>query len=212
MTPEEYLENHTSPCEQYHNAIERWAHLNTPQPQMLCGPYEGRLLSMLCHMAHARCAVEIGTFVGYSSTFIAEGLSDGGILHTFEVNDEKEQIIQQHLEMAGVSEKVELHIGDAMELLPRLIPEDEKTIDFAFIDADKRHTADYYELLLKRMHSGSILVVDNVLWNNKVLSLEKNSDFDTQYMHRFNETVQQDERVENIMLNVRDGLLVCLVK
>lgn len=211
MLLSDYIESHTTSASNAAAAVERWAHLHTAQPQMLCGQYEGMLLTTLCRATGGRCAVEIGAYVGYSTIFIAQGLGDNGCLHTFEVNDENEQAIDSHLRQAGVRERVSLHIGDALSLIPSVFRNEERAVDFAFIDADKRHMRDFYELMMPLMRVGGIIVVDNVLWSGKVLDLDKNRDIDTAVIHAFNEFVQNDPRVENIMLDVRDGLLICSV-
>ncbi|MBP5328007.1 MAG: O-methyltransferase [Bacteroidales bacterium] len=205
-------------CEQYSEQgdpvleqVERWAYLHTAQPQMVCGPYEGALLTILCRSLNAHTVVEIGTFVGYSTICMARGLSENGVVHTFEVNDELEDVEREHFALAGVVDKVSLHIGDAKELLPQIFPLGEGFIDLAFIDADKRSTDDYYEMLLPRMRKGGLIVVDNVLWGGKVLERDRYHDRDTAIIHSFNEKVKNDKRVENIILNVRDGLLICSV-
>ena len=201
----------TSPSDDVLDTIEHWAHLHTAQPQMLCGAYQGRLLTMLCRSVNATCAVEIGTFVGYSTICIARGLANGGTLHTFEVNEEYEDIIRKHLSIAKVDDSVNLHIGDAKQQIPNVFMDNSCKIDFAFVDADKRHTKAYYDILIPRMRKGGIVVVDNVLWGGKVLDLERNKDIDTRTIQEFNEYVQADIRVENIILDIRDGLLICSV-
>ncbi|MBO7489679.1 MAG: O-methyltransferase [Bacteroidales bacterium] len=211
MKTADYIELMSSPLDGVLDAIERWAHLHTAQPQMLCGRYEGQLLTMMCRSQNAKCAVEIGAFVGYSTICLARGLADGGVLHSFEINEEYEEVIRRHLSMAGVDNCVNLHIGDAKKLIPQLLPDDCRNVDLAFIDADKRHTKDYYDMLVPCMRRGGLIVVDNVLWGGKVLDLECNKDFDTQYIHAFNEYVKADKRVENILLDVRDGLMICVV-
>lgn len=211
MKIEEYTEAFTTSQDDTLTAIERWAHLHTAQPQMVCGPYQGQLLTMLCRSSHARCAVEVGAFVGYSTVCMARGLDNGATLHSFEINEEYESVIRRHLAMAKVDDRVTLHIGDAKELIPRQFQDGCSQVDIAFIDADKRHTKDYYDLIVPRMRRGGLVIVDNVLWGRKVLDLEQNKDADTRCMHAFNEYVQADKRVENILLNVRDGLLICSV-
>lgn len=211
VTPKEYIESHTSPAGEVLDAIERWAHLHTAQPQMLCGPYEGRLLTMLCRSVQARCAVEVGSYIGYSTICIASGLADGGLLHSFEVNDEMEQHIRRHLEQASLVDRVRLHIGDADKLLPKVLCGGAGQVDFAFIDAGKRQNRTFYDRLVPMMREGGIIVVDNVLWGSKVLDPDANKDADTQSVNDFNNYVQNDPRVENIMLDVRDGLLICSI-
>ncbi|MBP5189497.1 MAG: O-methyltransferase [Bacteroidales bacterium] len=206
-----YLASHTTAVDETLDSIERWTHLHTAQPQMLCGPYEGRLLTMLCRSAQAKCAVEIGTFVGYSTICIARGLSSGGKLHTFEVNEEYESLIRRNLASANLENCVELHIGDAGKLIPETIKESSSIIDFAFIDAGKRQNKQFYDLLVPRMRSGGIIVIDNTLWGRKVLDIKLHQDSDTRCVNEFNNYVNSDPRVENIMLDIRDGMLICNV-
>lgn len=211
VTISEYIESHTALPDSVLDGIERWAHLHTAQPQMICGPAEGQLLTLLCRSVAARCAVEVGAFVGYSTICIARGLAEGGTLHTFEVNEEYADIIRHHLSLAGVSQRVNVRIGDAKKLIPSVFVAEEPTVDFAFIDADKRHTREYYDLLVPRMQRGGLLLVDNVLWGGKVLDTDTHHDADTLCINQFNNYVQQDSRVANTMLAIRDGLLICRV-
>lgn len=191
------------------DAVERWAHLHTAQPQMICGAYEGGLMTMLCRMARAKTAVEIGAFVGYSTICIARGLDNGGRLHTFEINEEYEETIRRHIEMAEVDGVVSLHIGDAKELIPTLF-DNNSGLDFAFIDAEKRSCRLFYDMMVPMIRPGGVLVVDNVLWGGKVTDYDGCNDLDTRLFRDFNDYVQSDSRVMNVMLPVRDGLMVCL--
>ena len=209
MLAEEYIEAHTTPVEALLDRIERWAHLHTAQPQMLCRPFEGRLLTILCRSAAARCAVEVGSFVGYSTICIARGLADGGCLYSFEVNEEMEPCLRRHISEAGLESRVSVNIGDAKELLPKVLDEESAPVDFAFIDAGKRQNRMFYDMLVPRMRKGGIVVVDNTLWGGKVLDLHRHRDVDTQSVNDFNNYVQSDGRVENLMLGVRDGVLIC---
>ena len=178
---------------------------------MLCGQYEGRLLSLISSIMQPHCAVEVGSFVGYSTICIARGLSPDGILHAFEINEELEDVIHRHLREAAVDEKVKLHIGDAGELIERQFPLGDRTIDLAFIDAGKRDMLSHYEMIVPRMRKNGVVIVDNVLWDGKVLDTEQNHDADTRMIAGFNDRVQNDNRVENMILDVRDGVLICKV-
>ena len=211
MTLSDYLESHSSPVDASLSAIERWAHLHTAQPQMLCGPYMGRLLSLLCRTVRPHCAVEVGAYIGYSTCCVASSLDADATLHSFEVNDEYEGVIRRHLSDCHCADRVRLHIGDAKDQIPAVFPSEEAVVDFAFIDADKRNLRCYYDLLVPRMRRGALLLVDNVLWHEKVLDRELHHDTDTLTIHAFNEYVQHDSRVENLMLGVRDGIMICSV-
>lgn len=201
----DYIESHTTPADPVLNAVERWAHLHTAQPQMLCGPYVGSLLTILCRASNAHTALEIGSFVGYSTICIARGLAPDGILHAFEVNEEYESPIRRHLDMAGVGERVSLHIADATQSLSVL-----RSLDFAFIDADKRSNARLFDLVVPLLRPGALLLIDNVLWGGKVLDPVTHHDIDTRLIRDFNDKLHADPRVQNIMLPLRDGLSLCV--
>lgn len=209
ITPEaeRYADEHTSPPSSLLNDIERWAHLNTAQPRMVSGHYQGRVLAMISRMVRPSCVVEIGTFLAYATICLAEGVTRDGIIHTIEVNDEWQEAILHHLDKAQLSNRVVLHIGDAHSIIPTL----STPIDLAYIDADKVSTADYYELILPHMRKGGFIVIDNVLWSGKVLHPEANHDKETQALTRFNDSIQADSRVENLLLPLRDGLMLCRV-
>jgi len=207
---DDYLEGLSSPADELLVAIERWANLHTAQPQMVCGPHEGALLTALCRSLSARTVVEVGSFVGYSTICLARGMSAGATLHAFEVNEEYEAPLRRHIAMAGVDDRVLIHMGDAKVLLPEVL-EETALVDMAFIDADKRNLSLYYEMIIPRMRRGGLVLIDNVLWGGKVLDTVSNHDADTLAMDAFNKMVCNDPRVENVMLNVRDGLTVCSV-
>ncbi len=212
MTSEaEYIENHSIQADEVLNRVERWAALHTAQPQMVCGSHEGALLTILCRSLSARRVVEVGTFVGYSTICLARGLSKEGIVHTFEINEELESRIVHNLESAAVSDRVRLHIGDARRMIPQVLASDPTPVDMVFVDADKRGMEEYYEMLLPYVRKGGLIVIDNVLWGRKVLDTERYHDCDTMLIDSFNKKVEKDERVENVMIGMRDGLMVCSV-
>ena len=136
-------------------------------------------------------------------------MAEGGVLHAFEVNEEYESHILRHVKQAGVGERVALHIGDAKELLPEVAEEWSTPFVFAFIDADKRSCTRFYDMLVPMMRKGGLIVIDNVLWGNKVVDEERYNDIDTCAFRSFNDYVQSDPRVDNVMLSVRDGIMVC---
>mgnify|MGYP004443345953 CR=1 FL=1 len=204
---QQYAESHTSAEPPALEALERWTHLHTAHPRMAAGHYQGRLLEMLVSMARPHLAVEVGSFVGYSTACIARGLADNGVLHAIEVEEEYEQRIRLSLQQNGVGERVHLHIGDALQVIPSL----PSPIDWAFIDADKGSNRAYYDLLLPKMSHGGYILIDNVLWSGKVLHADVNRDRDTLLLCQFNDYVQSDPRVENVLLPLRDGLMLCRV-
>ena len=201
-----YCESHSSPQSPLANRLERETNLKTLAPQMISGPLQGRLLKMLCTLAKPKVALEIGTFTAYASLHIAEGLAEDGILHTIEVNKELEGIIRKYIEESGYNDRVKVHIGDAHKIIPNLPGQ----FDFVFIDAGKRFYASLYELVIDRVNPGGLILVDNVLWSGKVV--QQKHDKDTSVIHSFNEMVHHDERVENILLPIRDGILMAIKK
>jgi predicted O-methyltransferase YrrM len=202
---EAYIERHTSAENPLLNALNRSTHLRTLYPRMLSGHVLGRLLSMLSSMIRPQSILEIGTFTGYSALCLAEGMADDGILHTIELNEEYEDANKSIFKAAGFENKIVQHIGDAREIIPVLGMQ----FDMIFLDADKQSYPDYYDLLLKSMKKGSFLIADNVLWDGKVVQENKNSmDKDTIGIVLFNQRVQRDDRVENVMIPVRDGLMI----
>lgn len=199
----EYCQAHTSPVRSVLTQLERATHLRTLSPQMLSGSYQGMLLRFISQMIQPRRVLEIGTFTGYSTICLADGLPDDGLLHTIETNDELGWLIREYLLKAGVAEKVHLHLGDAAVIIPTLA----ETFDLVFMDAGKLDYALHYELALDKMRSGGFLLADNVLWDGKVARGDT-QDATTQVLRDFNWMVQQDERVENILLPVRDGIML----
>lgn len=182
--------------------LERATHLHTLAPQMLSGALQGEWLSFFSKMIAPAYIVEVGTFTGYSAICLAQGLQAGGCLHTIELNEELEPLINKFVAKADLSEKIRLHIGDAKQIIPTL-PDG---IDLAFIDADKMAYTDYYEQLLPKIKPGGYLLVDNVIWYGKVL--EQNPDTKTKSIQAFNQYVYQDTRVEKFLLTIRDGLYI----
>lgn len=198
-------------CEQWSTApdpvlyeLERETHLKTLAPQMLSGALQGQLLRLLSQLQQPKSVLEIGTFTGYATICLAQGLAKGGQVRTIEANPELEYLIRKYLEKAELKEQVELYIGDAMKVIPEL----PGTFDLVFIDAGKQYYQDYYELVIDRVEAGGLIIADNVLWSGKVATDLRETDADTQKLHAFNAALQADKRVDNLLLPVRDGLLV----
>lgn len=204
---EDYAEKHTSPEDAVLHDIYRWAHLHTPQPRMASGHYQGRLLQTFSEMIRPKRAIEIGCFVGYSTICIARGLCEEGRLDAIEVNEEYEDIILKNLNTANLTDKVKLHIGNALEVIPRL----GESYDLAFIDADKPSSKSYYDMLVPKMNKGGVILIDNILWSGKVLVEQPRPDHDTDLIKELNDYIQADKRVENILLPIRDGLMLCRI-
>jgi caffeoyl-CoA O-methyltransferase len=202
-----YAAQHTAPEPPLLAQLTRETHLQTLTPRMSSGHVQGRFLSMLSQLMRPRRILEIGTFCGYAMLCLAEGLADNGLIHTIEIDPEKEARIRRYAAAAGVADKVRLHIGPALDVLPGLVDE---VWDLVFIDADKRNNAAYFEAVVDQVRPGGLLIVDNVLWSGKVLPghTVKTGDKDTPLVRAFNDQVAHDPRVESVFLPLRDGLLL----
>ena len=183
-------------------ALNRDANVNLLRPRMLSGHLQGRILKMFCRMLRPRRVLEIGTYTAYATLCMAEGMEEGALIHTIEINDEMEDFIQKYLSRSPHRDKVRLHLGDAMEIIPRL----EETFDMVFIDADKRLYSDYYDLVFPKVRQGGIILADNTLWDGKVVEEVHASDKQTKGIMSFNDKIKRDDRVEKVILPLRDGL------
>lgn len=184
------------------DALERETYMKVMQPVMLSGPGQGAFLQMLSKLLRPRRILEIGTFTGYATICLAQGLADEGCLHTIEIDEEKGDIIERYIRAAGLESKVQLHFGPAADIIPRL----DETWDMVFIDADKPAYGTYFDLLIDRMLPGGIILADNVLFEGKVLLPEERQGKNEKAMHAFNQKIRQDKRVEVMLLPIRDGL------
>lgn len=200
---EEYLEQHTTTMDAVLHELYRETHLHAMNPRMASGPVQGRFLQFLCQLMHPKKVLEIGTFTGFATICMARGMAPEGVLTTIEANEEYESIIRKYLAKAGVADRVRLIIGDAKEVIPML----EDGFDLVFIDADKISYPKYYDLVMGKLNVGGILLADNVLWEGKVLSVDT-KERDTKAIQAFNDIIQNDPRVENVLLPLRDGLMM----
>ena len=202
-----YADAHSEPEPPLLYQLWRETHLQLLMPRMASGHGQGRLLSFLSHMVRPRRILEIGTFTGYAALCLAEGLAPDGLLHTIEVNPERESRIRRYVAAAGLTERVHLHIGNAVDVLPLLVDE---TWDLVFIDADKVNNQVYFGLVIDQVRPGGLVLVDNVLWGGKVLPDydPKPADHDTRAVRAFNDAVRHDARVAPLLLPLRDGLLL----
>lgn len=198
-----YCEKMTHSDPELLKKLQQETNEKTDMPQMLSGHIEGRLLKMLVQQTQAKHAIEIGTFTGYSALCIAEGLTENGKLITCDINEDYTSIAKKYFAQSPYGEKIQLRLGDALQTLSKISHE----IDFAFIDADKERYKDYYEAILPKLRRGGLIVVDNCLWDGKVLHPDK-EDKSTLAIAALNEFVARDERVENVLLSVRDGINV----
>ena len=212
MTLSEYIEQHSSPESDVLQKITRSTHLEVINPRMSSGHVQGRVLSMISQMIHPERILELGTFTGYSALCLAEGLTDNGTLITIEHNDEMEDAIRRNLALSPLGEKIELVIGDAKEELRRLGERREAKgtvlFDLAFIDADKKEYSDYLDLVLPLMRPGGWILADNTLWDGHIIDPAYDKDKQTLSLRAFNDKVAQDERLEKVILPLRDGLTI----
>lgn len=200
---EEYLEQHTTPMDEVLHELYRETHLHAMNPRMASGPVQGRFLQLLCQLMQPKKVLEIGTFTGFATICMARGMASDGLLTTIEANEEYEGIIRKYLAKAAVADRVRLIIGDAKEVIPTL----EGGFDLVFIDADKISYPSYYDLVIEKLNPGGVILADNVLWEGKVLNVGT-KERDTKAIQAFNDKVQNDPRVENVLLPLRDGLMM----
>ena len=198
-----YAEAHTTDEDSVLRELYRTTHLKTVYPQMISGKVQGQFLSFISQMIRPHRVLEIGTFTGYSAYCLAKGLQQNGKVVTIEINEELEELIRDFFNKAGIADRTELLVGDALEILPTL----KERFDLVFIDANKDDYPAYYEHCVNAMNSGGYLVADNVLWGGKVIE-EPPADETTSFIQQFNALVQKDPRVENVFLTIRDGLLL----
>ncbi|MHB1178398.1 MAG: O-methyltransferase [Daejeonella sp.] len=197
-----YLASHCDAENELLKAIDRETHLKVPMPRMLSGHYQGRVLSMLSKMINPQRILEVGTYTGYATLCLAEGLTENGTIHTIDINAELEDMVRDNFRKSTFNDKIIYHPGDASKIIPEL----NEVFDLVFIDADKKNNETYYHLLMDKLRPGGIIVVDNVLWSGKVL--EETNDQNTAIIVKFNQMVSKDVRVEKLILPIRDGLFV----
>jgi caffeoyl-CoA O-methyltransferase len=199
-----YCEQHSTDESSLLKFVSRETHAKVLMPRMLSGHLQGNFLTMLSLMLRPNLVVEIGTYTGYSAICLAQGLQENGKLHTIDINEELGTFVRSNFEKANLQDKIQLHLGNAMELLPQLALQD---IDLVFIDADKKNYTHYYDLVIDKVRIGGWIIADNVLWSGKVIT--EANDKDTVAIKAFNDKVQADDRVFNTLLPLRDGLMVC---
>ena len=219
MTLSEYIEQHSSPESTVLQQITRSTHLEVINPRMLSGHVQGRVLSMLSQMIRPKRILELGTFTGYSALCLAEGLTEDGRLITLEHNDEMESSIRRNFALSPLGEKIELVIGDAKEVLKNFelriknfelgaVSDRGEQFDLVFIDADKKEYCDYLDLVLPLVREGGWILADNTLWDGHIVDPAYDKDKQTVALRAFNDKVAQDERLEKVILPLRDGLTI----
>lgn len=201
---DDYVGAHTEKEPELLYELNRRTHIEVLQPRMLSGHFQGRALSMLSHMIQPKTILEIGTYTGYSALCMAEGLVEGGKIITLDKNEELEDLINEFVERSGLSNTIDFRIGNAMEIIPTL----DEQFDLVFIDADKSNYGNYYDLVIDKVPSGGYILIDNVLWSGKVLKEAEPNDIDTKELIALNKRLNEDDRVQNILLPIRDGLTI----
>ena len=207
---EKYIHDNSSAEDALLHELDRQTHLQVLNPRMISGHIQGKLLELLVKMFRPQHILEIGTFTGYSALCMAAGLDDGATIDTCEVDDELQPLAQSFFDRSPHGHKISLHVGSALEIAPRL----GKQFDMVFIDGDKREYPAYYNMLMDQglVHSGSILLADNILWYGKVVQPVAHNDHHTRALIEFNRMVTEDDRVESVILPLRDGINIIRVK
>jgi predicted O-methyltransferase YrrM len=205
---EAYVEKYTQSETEVLAELNRETSSKVLQPRMLSGHLQGRVLSLLSKMIRPKRILEIGTYTGYSAICMAEGLAEGGKLHTIDINEELTDMVKKYVDKADMQDKIELHVGNALDIIPEL----KEDWDLIFIDADKQNYINYYELLIDKLNSGAYILADNVLWSGKVTEKYDELDDETKVLVDFSRMIHQDERIENVLFPIRDGLMIGRVK
>ncbi len=198
-----YVIEHTSKESELLYELHRETYLKVLQPRMLSGHFQGRVLSMISKMIEPSRILELGTYTGYSALCLAEGLTKGGHLHTIDKNEERQDFVQSFIDRSAFAQQITQHIGNAMEVIPQL----NESWDLVFIDADKENYLNYYNLIMPTLKSGSYILADNILWSGKVVD-KSALDKDTNLLRAFNKQITEDNRIENILLPIRDGIQI----
>jgi caffeoyl-CoA O-methyltransferase len=200
---ESYLLNHTSKEDDVLYSLNRHTHLKSLQPRMLSGPIQGKLLEFICRMLKPKKVLEIGTYTGYSALCMAKGMDSDSLLHTIEINDEVCEIAQSFFEKAGLSHRIKLHIGNALDIISTL----NEKFDLVFIDGDKREYPEYLKVVLPLVKENGFIIADNILWGGKVLLYAPDDDY-TKGVMDFNDMVAKDTSLEQVLLPLRDGIML----
>lgn len=204
---DEYVVAHSAQEPSYLNNLTRETYQKVLQPRMLSGPYQGRVLSMISKLIHPKTILEIGTFTGYSALCLAEGLQKEGILHTIDIKEELVDFQKKHFDSSPYDKKIKQHLGQALDIIPTL----DVTFDLVFIDADKGNYIKYFHMIIDKMNPGGVILSDNVLWSGKVVEPLQEKDTDTKVLLEYNKLLNEDPRLETVLLPIRDGLTISRV-
>lgn len=204
---ENYAAQHTEDEPLLLQELNKRTHLNVLQPRMISGHFQGRFLSLLSKMVQPRTILEIGTYTGYATLCLAEGLHPEGVLHTIDIKEELTDLQREFFDRSGYGSQIVQHLGKAADIIPSL----NTTFDLVFIDADKQNYAHYFDLVIEKMNSGGLILSDNVLWSGKVVEEVKHNDKHTQALMAYNQKIKDDPRVETVLLPIRDGITLSRV-
>lgn len=205
---DEYVIAHSAQEPEHLATLTRETYQKILQPRMLSGAYQGRVLSMISKLVHPKHILEIGTFTGYSALCLAEGLQEGGALHTIDVKEELVDFQKKHFDKSAFAKAIHQHLGQALNIIPTL----QMNFDLVFIDADKRNYINYFHAIINKMNPGGIILSDNVLWSGKVVEPFNEKDLDTKILLEYNRLLNEDPRLETVLLPIRDGLTVSRVR
>jgi len=202
---DDYVVAHSEDEPELLQQLTRETYQKILQPRMLSGHYQGRVLSMISKLVNPKCILEIGTYTGYSALCLAEGMQPNGELHTIDINEELVDFQRTYFNKSGYGKQIHQHLGNALEVIPNL----NKTFDLVFIDADKENYTNYFHLIIERLNTGGIILSDNVLWSGKILDKTfKKEDTSTPALIEYNTLLKTDNRIDTVMLPIRDGLTI----
>lgn len=204
---EDYVARHSEDEPKHLAELNRETHQKILQPRMLSGHFQGRVLSMISKLVNPTNILEVGTYTGYATLCLAEGLHEGGTIDTLDNNEELFDFQRKYFDQSQWATQIHQHLGNALDIIPNL----EKVYDLVFIDADKENYLNYYELIIQKMRKGGIILSDNVLWSGKVLGEVKPNDKSTNALLAYNQRLKNDPRVETVLLPIRDGLTISRV-
>lgn len=205
---DQYVVSHSQQEPQLLKELSRETWQKVLNPRMLSGAFQGRVLSMISKLIQPKSILEIGTYTGYSALCLAEGLTADGVLHTIDKNEELETLQNTYFQKAEIGHQIKQYVGNALDIIPQI----EEKFDLVFIDADKSNYVNYFNLIIDKMHSGGVILSDNVLWSGKVLEKLDPKDIDTKTLLEYNKLLNTDPRIETVLLPIRDGLTISRVK
>jgi len=201
---DDYIVSHSQDEPKLLKKLTRETHQKILQPIMLSGPYQGRVLSMISKLIYPKTILEIGTFTGYATLCLAEGLTENGRIHTIDINEELIDFQRKYFDTSEYGNQIHQHLGNALEIIPQL----EETFDLVFIDADKPNYSNYFNLVIEKVNSGGIIISDNVLWHGKVVKPINDDDISAKAIVNYNKLLKEDSRIETVVLPIRDGLTI----